>query len=94
MRFGRGVGRPRTCPSRSARTRRTRRGRSAPTLDLAASRLSKAVIRKPDDQKGHRRRRASRGGRPVSYDRADYDNRNVIERAYCDLKQWRGPDAP
>lgn len=54
------------------------------------SRGIKAVIPEPDDQKGHRKRRGSRGGRPVGLDAADYKNRNVIERHYCDIKQWRG----
>lgn len=31
----------------------------------------------------------SRGGRPVSLDAGDYKDRNVIERSYCHLKQWR-----
>jgi transposase len=48
------------------------------------------VIPEPDDQKGHRKRRGSRGGRPVKLDAADYRNRNVIERRYCHIKQWRG----
>lgn len=48
------------------------------------------MIPEPDDQKGHRKRRGSRGGRPVGLDAADYRNRNVIERSYCHLKQWRG----
>ena len=42
------------------------------------------------DQKGHRKRRGSRGGRPVGLDTADYKHRNVIERRYCHTKQWRG----
>jgi transposase len=50
----------------------------------------KAVIPEPDDQKDHRKRRGSRGGRPVGLDSADYKNRNVIERRFCDVKQWRG----
>src|SRR5690606_39068423 len=50
----------------------------------------KAVIPEPDDQKGHRKRRGSRGGRPVGLDAADYRNRNVIERQYGRIKQWRG----
>ncbi|WP_295779862.1 transposase [uncultured Microbacterium sp.] len=54
------------------------------------SRKIKAVIPEPDDQKGHRKRRGSRGGRPVGLDAADYRNRNVVERSYCHLKQWRG----
>lgn len=49
-----------------------------------------AVIPEPADQQGHRRRRGTRGGRPVGYDREDYRNRNVIERGFCRLKQWRG----
>jgi transposase len=48
------------------------------------------VIPEPNDQKGHRKRRGSRGGRPVGLDAADYKNRNVIERNYCHLKQRRG----
>ena len=49
-----------------------------------------AVIPEPADQAGHRRRRGSRGGRPVSYDPTLYRQRNVIERAFNTLKQWRG----
>ena len=26
----------------------------------------------------------------MTYDRADYRARNVIERSFCHLKQWRG----
>ena len=37
-----------------------------------------------------RKRRGSRGGRPVGLDASDYKNRNVIERGYCRIKQWRG----
>lgn len=53
------------------------------------SRGIKAVIPEPDDQKTHRKRRGSHGGRPVSLDATDYRNRNVIERRFCRLKQWR-----
>jgi len=49
-----------------------------------------SVIPEPRDQQGHRKRRGSRGGRPVTYDPAVYKNRNVVERAFCLLKQWRG----
>jgi hypothetical protein len=45
-----------------------------------------AVIPEPSDQQGHRKRRGSRGGRPVSYDRADYRNRNAVERRFCQVK--------
>jgi transposase len=30
------------------------------------------------------------GGRPVSYDRELYKQRNVVERSFALLKQWRG----
>jgi transposase len=48
------------------------------------------VIAEPGDQTGHRKRRGSRGGRPPAFDEIDYRERNVIERAFCSLKQWRG----
>lgn len=50
----------------------------------------KAVIPQPSDQIAHRKRRGSHGGRPVSYDRQRYKNRNVIERGFNTFKQWRG----
>ncbi|HCN39869.1 MAG TPA: IS5/IS1182 family transposase, partial [Rothia sp.] len=49
----------------------------------------KAVIPEPRDQQQHRRDRDSRGGRPVGLDTEAYRGRNVIERGYSDVKQWR-----
>lgn len=49
-----------------------------------------AVIPEPDDQKRHRQKRGSAGGRPPVFDAVDYRDRNVIERGFCDTKQWRG----
>ena len=49
-----------------------------------------AVIPEPRDQQAHRKRRGSRGGRPPKFDTEKYRGRNVIERGYCRLKQWRG----
>jgi hypothetical protein len=37
----------------------------------------KAVIPEPADQAGHRKRRGSRGGGPVSYDRLEYAGPNL-----------------
>jgi len=86
LRVPRTLGRPRTRPhalrgdkaysSRAIRTHLRDRGITA-------------VIPEPADQQGHRKRRGSRGGRPVRYDAADYRGRNVIERRFCHLKQWR-----
>ncbi|MHA6795933.1 hypothetical protein ACVGVM_20815 [Pseudonocardia bannensis] len=49
-----------------------------------------AVIPEPFDQQGHRTRRGSRGGGPPAFDSADYRNRNVVERGFCHIRQWRG----
>ncbi len=49
-----------------------------------------AVIPEPADQAGHRKRKGSDGGRPVTYDVADYKNRNLVERAFNTIKNWRG----
>jgi putative transposase len=48
-----------------------------------------AVIPEPEDQKRNRARRGSRGGRPVTLDKQDYKNRNVVERGFNQIKQWR-----
>jgi transposase len=82
-----GPGRPRTRPDAlladkaySSRAHRT----------LLRERGIKAVIPERADQQNNRRRRGSAGGRPVSYDTELYKNRNVVERSYESLKQWRG----
>ena len=82
-----GPGRPRTRPDAlladkaySSRAHRT----------LLRERGVKAVIPERADQRNNRRRRGSAGGRPVSYDSELYKNRNVVERCYESLKQWRG----
>jgi putative transposase len=82
-----GGGRPRTRPdairgdkaysSRAIRTHLRRRGITA-------------VIPEPDDQRRHRANRGSAGGRPPQFDPVNYRGRNVIERGFCDTKQWRG----
>jgi len=87
IRVTRPRGRPRTRPdrvvadkaysSRAIRTHLRRRGITS-------------VIPEPDDQKGHRQRRGSAGGRPVSYNKTAYRGRNVIERAFNSFKNWRG----
>ena len=50
----------------------------------------RSAIPEPADQQGNRKRRGSRGGRPVGCDRDDYRGRNVIECRFCHLKRWRG----
>ena len=48
------------------------------------------VIPEKEDQKANRKRKGSAGGRPVSYDKEAYKRRNVVERSFNTLKQWRG----
>jgi transposase len=82
-----GPGRPRTTPLalRGDKAYSARAHRS-----LLRARGITAVIPEPADQIGHRRNRGSRGGRPVGFDAEDYKNRNVVERAFNQLKNWRG----
>ena len=82
-----GPGRPRTTPDAvlgdkaySSRANRT----------MLRERGICAVIPEPRDQRANRTRRGSRGGRPISYDPVLYKNRNVVERSFAVLKQWRG----
>ena len=49
-----------------------------------------AVIPEPFDQQQNRKRRGSVGGRPPKLDVEDYKNRNVVERAFNRIKNWRG----
>ena len=88
LRVGRcGPGRPRTRPDAlladKAYSSRAHR-------QLLRERGITTVIPERADQQGHRLRRGRQGGRPVSYDLERYKDRNVIERSYERLKQWRG----
>ncbi len=42
------------------------------------------------DQVRNRVRRGSRGGRPPRFDKTLYKRRNLVERCFNRLKQWRG----
>ena len=60
------------------------------TREALRSRGIRTVIPERSDQKAHRAARGSRGGRPPTFDRDAYRDRNVDERAFGRLKQWRG----
>ena len=83
---GRG-GRPRSRPSRvladKAYTAKANR-------DYLSRRGIAVTIPERADQKANRARRGSRGGRPRSFDPQAYKGRNVVERCFNRLKQWRG----
>ncbi len=82
-----GPGRARTRPDRVLADRAYS---SRATRTLLRSRGIVAVIPEPRDQQANRKRRGQRGGRPVSYDAAAYKGRNVVERSFNALKNWRG----
>jgi transposase len=82
-----GGGRPRTKPQRV----RADKAYSSRAIRRELRRRGiTAVILQPSDQIAHRKRRGSRGGRPPAFDAADYKGRNVIERGFNVVKQWRG----
>ena len=87
IRVERPRGRPRTRPDRVLADKAY--SSKAIRTHLRARGIT-AVIPEPDDQKGHRTRRGSAGGRPVSYDKNAYKGRNVVERAFNTVKHWRG----
>jgi putative transposase len=82
-----GRGRPRTRPDR---LRGDKAYSSRANRQLLRRRGITAVIAEPDDQKGNRKRRGNRGGRPPAFDSEDYKNRNTVERSFNVFKQWRG----
>jgi transposase len=49
-----------------------------------------AVIPEKADQRANRRKKGSKGGRPVTYDIQRYKQRNVVERCFQRVKTWRG----
>jgi transposase len=82
-----GPGRARTRPDRVVADKAySSRG----TRRLLRTRGIGAVIPEPRDQQANRKRRGQRGGRPVSYDAETYKGRNVVERSFNALKNWRG----
>ncbi len=82
-----GPGRPRTRPDAvlgdKAYSSRAHRAR-------LRARGIKTVIPEPTDQIRNRTRRGSRGGRPPAFDAQSYRGRNVVERSFNTVKQWRG----
>ncbi len=50
----------------------------------------KAVIPGKKDQAANRKKKGSKGGRPISHDTDLYKERNTVERLINKLKDWRG----
>jgi transposase len=81
------VGRPRTRPDAIAADKAYS---ARATRAYLRRRRIQAVIPEKDDQAANRARKGSHGGRPVTYDKALYRDRNTVERAINKLKDWRG----
>jgi transposase len=81
------VGRPRTRPGAVAADKAysSRANRS-----YLRKRNIKAVIPEKKDQAANRKKKGSRGGRPVTFDADLYRDRNPVERLINRLKDWRG----
>jgi transposase len=82
-----GGGRPRTTPDavladRAYPTQATR--------EYLRARGIKTVIPEKIDQVTARKNKGSSGGRPPGFDAEVYKGRNVVERAFNKVKQWRG----
>jgi transposase len=60
------------------------------TRSLLRTRGIQAVIPQRSDQIAHRLSKGRAGGRPPCFDPDLYRLRNVVERAFNRLKQWRG----
>jgi transposase len=60
------------------------------TRQALRRRQIRTVIPERRDQVAHRAGRGSRGGRPPEFDTTTYRHRNVVERCFNRLKQWRG----
>lgn len=58
--------------------------------DHLRRRKIKAVIPEKADYQANRRRKGSKGERPISFDPQEYKRRNLIERCNQKLKSWRG----
>ncbi|MFE5795174.1 IS5 family transposase [Streptomyces sp. NPDC056503] len=81
------VGRPRARPDAVAGDKAySSRGNRAHLRE----RRIKAVIPEKKDQAANRKKKGSRGGRPVSHDAGLYKERNTVERLINKLKAWRG----
>ncbi|KAF5996986.1 IS5 family transposase [Streptomyces sp. WAC00263] len=81
------VGRPRTRPGAVAadKTHSSRANRA-----YLRRRRIRCVIPEKADQVANRKKKGSRGGRPVAHDPDLYKDRNTVERCINKIKEWRG----
>lgn len=82
-----GGGRPRTRPDAVLADKAYGSGVNRRML---RARGIRAVIPEKSDQIAARIRKGSKGGRPPAFDADAYKDRNVVERSFALVKQWRG----
>jgi transposase len=81
------VGRPRTRPDAVAGDKAySSRG----NRHYLRRRGIRGVIPEKTDQAAHRKKRGSKGGRPLGHDTELYKERNTVERCINRLRNWRG----
>ncbi|WP_435889272.1 IS5 family transposase [Streptosporangium canum] len=86
LRLRRRIGRPRTRPDRLVGDK----GYSSRKIRLyLRQRGIRAVIPERRDQIANRKRKGRLGGRPPAFDSTVYKGRNLVERCFGKLKQWR-----
>ncbi|WP_405891710.1 IS5 family transposase [Streptomyces sp. NBC_00133] len=81
-----GGGRPRTRPDHLSGDKAYSSGRNRGYL---RRRQIKHTIPEPKNQQSNRKRRGSKGGRPVGFDKEQYKRRNEVERTINRLKNFR-----
>jgi transposase len=81
------VGRPRTRPDAVAADKAYS---SRVNRAYLRRRHIRAVIPEKADQAANRKKRGSRGGRPIGHDPDLYKERNTAERCINRIKEWRG----
>lgn len=81
-----GTGRPRTTPDRVLGDKAYS---SRAIRHLLRRRGIAATIPERRDQAADRHRRGALGGRPPTFDKVTYRDRNVVERCFTRLKQFR-----
>lgn len=87
LRVPRPVGRPRTRPDE---LRADKAYASKAVRRYLRERKVTATIPEKKDVIAARKRKGSKGGRPPAFDTQSYQGRNVVERFFGNLKQWRG----
>lgn len=81
------TGRPRTTPD----TVMADRGyTSGVNREYLRDHHVKAVIPQKKNEIASRKKKGSKGGRPPAFDAEAYKGRNVVERSFNSVKQWRG----